>query len=47
MLVELQNRASVDAMLAQDPYVLEGLYARVEVHPWHFGGRPNPIDMDR
>ena len=21
-------------MLAQDPYVLEGLYARVEVHPW-------------
>jgi hypothetical protein len=41
LLVELPDRASVDAMLAQDPYVLEGLYARVEVHPWRFGGRPS------
>ena len=40
MLVELPDRTSVDAMLAQDPYVLEGLYAKVETHPWHFGGRP-------
>ena len=39
MLVELADRTSVDAMLAQDPYSLEGLYARVEVHPWQFGGR--------
>ena len=44
MLVELPDRASVDVMLAQDPYVLEGLYAHVEVHPWQFGGRPDPID---
>jgi uncharacterized protein YciI len=40
MLVQFPDPASVDAMLAQDPYVLEGLYARVEVHPWRFGGRP-------
>jgi hypothetical protein len=40
MLVELPDRASVDLMLAHDPYVLEGLYARIEVHPWQFGGRP-------
>jgi len=40
MLVELSDQAAVDAMLAQDPYVLEGLYARVEVYPWQFGGRP-------
>jgi uncharacterized protein YciI len=40
MLVQLPDRASVDVMLAQDPYVLEGLYARVEVHHWEPGGRP-------
>jgi uncharacterized protein len=40
MLVELPERAWVDAMLAQDPYVLDSLYARVEVYPWRFGGRP-------
>lgn len=39
MLVEFPDRASVDVMLAQDPYVLEGLNALVEVHPWQFGGR--------
>ena len=39
MLVELPDRASVDAMLAQHPYSLEGLYDRLEVHPWEFGGR--------
>ena len=40
MLVELPDRGSVDVMLAQDPYVLEGLYTRIEVQPWRFGGRP-------
>jgi uncharacterized protein len=40
MLVELPDRASVEVMLAQDPYVLEGLYAHIEVHAWQFGGRP-------
>jgi len=40
MLVELPDRAAVDAMLADEPYVLAGLYAHVEVHDWQFGGRP-------
>lgn len=40
MLVELPDRQTADAMLAQDPFSLEGLYARVETHPWEFGGRP-------
>jgi uncharacterized protein YciI len=42
MLVEFPDRASVDVMLAHDPYVVEGLYRLVEVHPWSFGGRPAP-----
>jgi uncharacterized protein len=42
MLVEFPDRASVEAMLAQDPYVVEGLYRQVELHPWSFGGRPSP-----
>jgi uncharacterized protein YciI len=40
MLVELPDRAAVDAMLADEPYVRAGLYAHVEVHDWQFGGRP-------
>jgi uncharacterized protein YciI len=42
MLVDFPDRASVEAMLAQDPYVVEGLYRQVEVHPWSFGGRASP-----
>ena len=40
MLVELRDRAGVDAMLAGEPYARAGLYADVEVHDWQFGGRP-------
>ena len=40
MLVELPDLAAVEAILAEDPYVLESLYAHVEVYPWQFGGRP-------
>jgi uncharacterized protein len=40
MLVELRDRAAVDAMLADEPYVRAGLYATVEIHDWQFGGRP-------
>ncbi len=40
MLVEFPDRSGVDAMLAEDPYVMEGMYSLVEVHPWEFGGRP-------
>src|SRR6266540_2496123 len=40
LLGELPDRAAVDAMLADEPYVRAGLYAHVEVHDWQFGGRP-------
>ncbi|WP_412538192.1 YciI family protein [Longispora sp. K20-0274] len=39
-LVELPDRAAAEAMLASGPYPEAGLYERVEVHPWRFGGRP-------
>jgi len=39
-LVEMPDRATLDAMLADDPYLREGLYANVEIHDWQFGGRP-------
>jgi uncharacterized protein YciI len=41
MLVELRDRAAVEAMLAEAPYVRAGMYAGVEVHHWRFGGRPS------
>jgi uncharacterized protein len=40
LLVQLPDRAAVEAMLAGAPYVQGGLYASVEVHNWQFGGRP-------
>jgi uncharacterized protein len=40
LLVQLRDRAAVEAMLAGAPYVQGGLYASVEVHDWQFGGRP-------
>ena len=39
ILAEFPDRAAVDAMLADEPYVRAGLYATIEVHDWHFGGR--------
>jgi uncharacterized protein len=40
LLVQLRDRAAVEAMLAGAPYVGAGLYASVAVHDWQFGGRP-------
>jgi uncharacterized protein len=39
-LLELPDRAAVEAMVADEPYVRSGLYADLEIHPWRFGGRP-------
>ena len=39
LLVQLRDRAAVEAMLAGAPYVQAGLYGSVEVHDWQFGGR--------
>lgn len=41
LLVEMADRASVEAMLADDPYTRAGLYAEIEIHHWQFGGRPD------
>ncbi len=34
LLVEFQDRADVDAWLARDPYVTDGVWQEVEVHPF-------------
>jgi uncharacterized protein YciI len=39
MMVELPDRGAVDAMLAGDPCVQAGMYDRIEIHNWRFGGR--------
>jgi uncharacterized protein YciI len=39
MMIELPDRAAVEAMLADDPYVRAGLYDSIEIHDWRFGGR--------
>lgn len=38
-MVELRDRLAVDAMLAGDPWVKAGLYERMDIHRWEFGGR--------
>ncbi len=38
-LVERPDRAALDAMLTDDPYVRAELYTSVEIHDWRFGGR--------
>jgi uncharacterized protein len=37
--IDLPDRATLDALLAGDPFVREDLYADVEIHSWAFGGR--------
>ena len=39
MLVELRDRAAVEATLAEAPYARAGVYTDVEIHRWQFGGR--------
>lgn len=39
-VIELRDRAAVDVFLADEPYTNAGLYERVEIHRWKFGGRP-------
>ncbi len=37
LVVEARDIAAVRAFLADDPYVLCGVYATVEVRPWRWG----------
>lgn len=39
MLVEFPSREAVETMLASEPYNRAGLYQRIEIHNWRFGGR--------
>jgi hypothetical protein len=39
MLAEMPDRAALETMLADDPFVLADLYARLELHRWEFDGR--------
>jgi uncharacterized protein len=34
LLVDLPDRAGVDAWLAEDPYVTDGVWRDIEVHPF-------------
>jgi uncharacterized protein len=36
---ERVTRSTVEAMLENDPFARAGLYDRVEIHLWRFGGR--------
>ena len=38
-VLELPDRAAVDDFLAGEPYTQAGLYERLEIHRWRFGGR--------
>lgn len=38
-VIELPDRVAVDRFLAAEPYTNAGLYERVEIHRWRFGGR--------
>ena len=38
-VIELRDRAAVDGFLAAEPYTQAGLYERVDIHRWRFGGR--------
>jgi uncharacterized protein YciI len=37
--IERATRSAVDAMVENDPFAQAGLYDRVEIHNWRFGGR--------
>jgi uncharacterized protein YciI len=39
LAIELPARDAAEAMAAGDPPVQAGLYERVEIHRWEFGGR--------
>ena len=42
LVIQADSLDDVRAFLAEDPYQLEGVYARVEVRPWQWGlGRPD------
>lgn len=45
LMAELPSHSAVEAMLAADPHAAAGLYERIEIHRWRFGGRPDGIHV--
>jgi uncharacterized protein YciI len=41
MGIEMADRAALDAMFADEPYVKAGLYERMDIYRWRLGGRQN------
>jgi uncharacterized protein len=39
LTIESPSPSAVEAMLATDPFARAGLYERIEIHRWRFGGR--------
>ena len=37
LIIEAASIDAVRAFIAEDPYVLAGVYASVDVRPWHWG----------
>jgi uncharacterized protein YciI len=40
LAVELPSRRAVEELVTSEPSVQAGLYERIEIHLWRFGGRP-------
>ena len=39
-LVEMRDRAVVDAFVVGEPFARADLFSSIEIHDWQFGGRP-------
>jgi uncharacterized protein YciI len=40
LVFEADGRAAVEAFMAGDPYILEGVFARTEIRAWRWGLNP-------
>ena len=45
MLAEMPDRAALETMLSDDPLVLAGLYARLELQRWSSAAGDRPIEL--
>lgn len=39
IVIELENRTAAEAMMADGPFTQVGLFEKIEIHNWRFGGR--------
>ena len=45
LMLELPSRDAIEIMLTADPCLRAGLYERIEIHRWRFGGRPDGVHV--